>query len=481
MNSIIKTVPNVKKFNDYLFEINKGTSPIMLSGLTDSAKVHMAYSTKFYSEKNICIITYNEMQAKKIMKDLEFFGEKIKFFPKRDVISFDYVAESKDILFKRISVLNKLVKNDKKIIVTTIEAAMQKMITKESLYKNVMKLKVGDNFNLEELKEKLVLLGYERYDLIEGKGQFSVRGGIVDIATSINSGVRIEFWGDEIDSIRKFSISTQRTVQMLEEIEIFPSFEFLLETDVDTVCEKIMDKVYPNSVKEKVQDDVYQIKNGEFLTKIDKYFDCFYEKTNTLLDYLQEDCIIFLDEISKIKARAENITKDNSNLIKDLVGKNKIVPGILTEMKDYFKFSESLENKQVIYLEKQDVGFILLISHILASLTVAYCFRFWKKDKFDINYRETKFNSKLTPMKISDIGEILGNSIKKAISSILLIGGFIVIFSVILSILQTSGILSICSEILYNFRNTKRSFFKYDFWNYRTYKWCKLDSTYCYI
>ncbi len=358
MNSIIKTVPNVKKFNDYLFEINKGTSPIMLSGLTDSAKVHMAYSTKFYSEKNICIITYNEMQAKKIMKDLEFFGEKIKFFPKRDVISFDYVAESKDILFKRISVLNKLVKNDKKIIVTTIEAAMQKMITKESLYKNVMKLKVGDNFNLEELKEKLVLLGYERYDLIEGKGQFSVRGGIVDIATSINSGVRIEFWGDEIDSIRKFSISTQRTVQMLEEIEIFPSFEFLLETDVDTVCEKIMDKVYPNSVKEKVQDDVYQIKNGEFLTKIDKYFDCFYEKTNTLLDYLQEDCIIFLDEISKIKARAENITKDNSNLIKDLVGKNKIVPGILTEMKDYFKFSESLENKQVIYLEKQDVGFV---------------------------------------------------------------------------------------------------------------------------
>lgn len=358
MNSIIKTVPNVKKFNDYLFEINKGTSPIMLSGLTDSAKSHMAYSTKFYSEKPICIITYNEMQAKKIMKDLAFFGEKIKFFPKRDVISFDYVAESKDTLFKRISVLNKLVKNDKKIIVTTIEAAMQKMITKESLYKNVMKLKVGDTFDLETLKEKLVLLGYERYDLIEGKGQFSVRGGIVDIATSVNSGVRIEFWGDEIDSIRKFSIASQRTVQMLEEIEIFPSYEFLLETDVDTVCEKIMDKVYPNSVKEKVQDDVYQIKNGEFLTKIDKYFDCFYEKTNTLLDYLQDDCIIFLDEISKIKARAENITKDNSNLIKDLLDKNKIVPGILTEMKDYLKFSEGLQNKQVVYLEKQDVGFV---------------------------------------------------------------------------------------------------------------------------
>ena len=358
MNSLIKIVPNVKKFNDYLFEVKKGTTPIMLSGLTDVGKVHMAYSTKFYSEKPICIITYNEKKKKKIMKDLAFFGEKVKLFPKRDVISFDYIAESKDTLFKRISVLNKLVKNDKKIIVTTIEAAMQKMITKESLYKHVMNLKVGDTFDLEVLKEKLVLLGYERYDLIEGKGQFSVRGGIVDIATSINSGVRIEFWGDEIDSIRKFSLATQRTVKMLDEIEIFPAYEFLLEKNVDLICKKIEEKNYPNSVKEKVKSDIYDIKNGNFLTKIDKYFDCFYEKTDTLLDYLQEDCIIFIDEIAKIKARAENIAKDNTHLMKDLTEKNKIIPGILTEMNDYIKFSDKLQNKQTIYLEKQDVGFV---------------------------------------------------------------------------------------------------------------------------
>lgn len=97
------------------------------------------------------------------------------------------------------------------------------------------------------------------------------------------------------------------------------------------------------------------------------------------------------------------------------------------------------------------IGIILLISHIIASLLVGYCFRFWKKDKFDINYRENKFNSKLTPLKISDIGEILGNSIKKSISTILLIGGFIVIFSVILSILETAGILTLFAEFLSSF------------------------------
>ena len=158
MNSLVKVMPNFKKFNDYIFDIKKGVNPIMLSGLTDVGKIHMAYSTKFYSEKPVCIITYNEMQAKRIIKDLAFFGETVRLFPKRDVISFDYVAESKDTLFKRISVLNQLVKNDKGIIVTTIEAAMQKMITKESLYKNVMTLKVGDTVDLEVLKEKLVLL-----------------------------------------------------------------------------------------------------------------------------------------------------------------------------------------------------------------------------------------------------------------------------------------------------------------------------------
>ena len=358
MNSLVKVIPNVKKFNDYLFEVKKGTNPMMLSGLTDVGKIHMAYATRFYTEKPICIVTYNELQAKKIVKDLAFFGETVRFFPKRDVISFDYLAESKDTLFKRISVLNNIVKRKNKIIVTTIEAAMQKMITKESLYKNVMHLKVGDFFNLEQLKEKLVLLGYERYDLIEGKGQFSIRGGIVDIATSKNHGVRIEFWGDEIDSIRKFSIASQRTTEMLKEIDIYPSYEFLLETDVNTICERISDKSYIKPIREKVNEDIEQIKNGEFLNKIDRYFDCFYEKSSTLLDYLDNDYIVFLDEIEKIKARAENISKDNEHLIQDLVSKNKLIPGNLIKQEDYLKFSDTLEKKQTIYLEKQDIGFV---------------------------------------------------------------------------------------------------------------------------
>lgn len=103
----------------------------------------------------------------------------------------------------------------------------------------------------------------------------------------------------------------------------------------------------------------------------------------------------------------------------------------------------------IALFKNKRIGIILLVSHIISAFAVGYCFRFWKKDKLDINFCETKFNSKLSPIKISDIGEILGNAIKKSISTILIIGGFVVFFSVILSILENSGILNIISVFLY--------------------------------
>lgn len=351
-------MPNIKKFNDYMFDIKTGKTPMMLSGLTDSGKVHFSYATRFYSEKPICIVTYNELQAKKLIKDLAFFGEKIEYFPKREIITFDYLTESKDRLFDRISVLNHIAEKKTKIIVTTIEAVMQKMITKEKLYQHVMQLKVGDMLNLSDLKEHLISLGYERYDLVEGKGQFSVRGGIIDIATTGTNGIRIELWGDEIDSIRKFNIMSQRTTEMLETAEIFPAYEFLLETDLTTIVQRIVEKDYPEAIQEKVNSDIEQIKAGDYLNKIDKYFDVFYENTSTLLDYLQEDFVIFLDEIEKIKNRVLAIAKDNENLMKDLAEKGKLVPTSLVGRQDFVDFLNKIKEKQTIYLEKQDIGFV---------------------------------------------------------------------------------------------------------------------------
>lgn len=176
MNEDIKILPNFKKFSNYINNVKIGTSPIMLSGLTDVAKVHFAYSTYFYTEKPICIITYNELQAKKLINDLKYFEKDVEYFPKREILGYDFLAESKDISYERINTLNNIYTKKAKIIVTTIEAVSQEIISKKSLYKNIFELKQGDIINLEQIKQKLNELGYERTDLVENLCQYSVRG-----------------------------------------------------------------------------------------------------------------------------------------------------------------------------------------------------------------------------------------------------------------------------------------------------------------
>ena len=351
--ALLKTLPNFKKFKSYINDVKSNITPIMLSGLTDAGKVHFAYATKFYLDLPICIITYNEIQAKKIIKDLKLYEENVYYFPKREVLNFDYLAESKENIYNRIDCLNNIYNQNAKVVVTTIEAVEQPIIPKEILYKNILSLKVSDNYNLNDLKEKLMYLGYERYDLVESKGQFSVRGGIVDIAVSEKTGIRVEFWGDEIDSIRTFDIQNQRSIDMLKNATIYPACEFVLEQSL----EKTINSIIENE-KGYLEEDIELIKSGDYISKVNKYFNNFYSKTQTIIDYLGKDYIIFLDEAGKIKARSENIAKDINSVVENLIEKKKYVPQALTTYIDYIKFMDSIKKKQVIYLEKQDIGFV---------------------------------------------------------------------------------------------------------------------------
>ena len=394
MNDIIKILPNYKKFNSYIEDVKANVNPIMLSGLTDSGKVHFAYSTMFYSEKPICIITYNELQAKKIIKDLEYFTQDINYFPKREIVTYDYLAQSKDNLYSRINTLNNIYKKNAKVIVTTIEAVMQKIISKDALYKNVLKFKIGQTVNLEEIKEKLVSLGYERTEMADSKSQFSIRGGIVDISISERQGVRIELWGDEIDSIRYYDTMSQRSNEKTEEITIYPAYEFVLDKKLDEVIEDVKEK---EEETESLSNDITQIEEGNYLSKIDKYFDSFYEKQEIFLDYLSKDYIIFLDEIGKIKARSENILKDTNNLIKSMVEKKKRVPDSLKSLENYLEILDRIKTKQTIYLEKQDIGFVDKQSMHA------------KRNGYSFSYREVNFFRSSMDLLFEEVQEAAGN------------------------------------------------------------------------
>ena len=403
MNTIISKLQELQKFKQYIQEIEEKNSPITISGLSDVGKIQFAYSTKQSLNRPICIVTYNEIEARKIVKDLSYFTnefEEVLYFPKREIASYDYIAESKDLPYERIEVLNKIQKKKAKIVVTTVEALMQKMITKSSLYKNCLEFKVGKRYSLEEVKQNLILLGYERNDLIEGKGQFSVRGDIIDVALTETKGVRVELWGDEVDSIRNFSISSQRSNEMLDKIEIMPAHEFILEDELKNIVSKIqnnneyIDKVkakgdYRNKIEEIINKDIELIESGDYISKIDKYFNSFYDKTETFLDYLEKDFVILFDELSKIKQRSDNILIENKNLIKALIEKEKYVPDSILNVEpiDYVS-----EDKQVVYLEKQDLG----------AKTIS-------NTKYNFNYRDVKYYKSEIEILIGDLIKALND------------------------------------------------------------------------
>lgn len=355
MNTIIGELGKSNKFVDLSNQIENKKSPISISGLTDVGMVELLSAINQYNKKPILLITYNEIQAKQILEIIENFEkEKAVLFPKKEIVTYDFVAESKDLPYERIETLNKIKDKKNLIIVTTIEALMQKLPPKEILFKNILEFKVGDIYNLEELKKTLVNLGYSRCEFIEGRGQFSVRGGIVDISINETLGVRIEFWGDEVDSIRNFNITSQRSINTLDKIKIYPAHEFVLDNSIEKICKKITKKLTEEKQEEILEQDIEQIKAGNYISKIDKYFNEFYDKQSTLLEYLNDNYLIILDEISKIEARQINILQDNSNLIKNLIEKEKIVPEALENITS-IDLNQLENEKSVIYFEKQDI------------------------------------------------------------------------------------------------------------------------------
>ena len=342
----------MKKFNDYIIDVNKGNFPITLSGLSDSQKAHFIYATRFYTEKPILVVTYNELELKKFKEDMKFFStETVYTYPKKEVIYYDIDTMNKDATMDRINIYTKLYHSESCVVLTTVEALMQKTIQKEKLFSNVIQIEVGKSFLLEELTTKLASIGFERTDMVEGRGQFSVRGGIVDVfPLTTEHPVRIEFWGDEVDSVRLFDVESQRTIEPIQEVNIFPAEEFLVASEeLEKIGDAILEK-YPNAIA-----DVETIKHGNYLSKIDKYFEFFYKETSTLLDYLSKDTVVFLDEPSRIASKCESIEYDNKEFIESFLEKNGIMPSYTKSMYSYLDLNILLENKNLINLERVDI------------------------------------------------------------------------------------------------------------------------------
>lgn len=408
------------KYNEYIGKITKSDSPVLITGLTFASKSFIVGNTisslnkkNNDGQKNIYYyILENELDIEKKKRDIEYFTQGIDIeileFPKKDIRDFDIVSESLEIYIKRMQVFSKILdKNQRRlkkdvVVILSIEAMMQRLLPLNILMKNNISLKKDQEIALDLIIEKLVIMGYKREDVAENMGEFSVKGGILDISTEKEQGIRIEFWGDVITSIRTYSNISQKSLKEKEEALILPLTEYIFEKNIEEIIidikenkyekknkdeiEKILKskkskKIKKNKIFEESLEDIERLTQGETNQLIEKYIDYFYDTKEYLADYILENDYIFLDNYIKLSERSAGVIKEAENQNSGLIEREKLLNQALDNMCIYENILEKISEKKIkyIYLEEEEQK--MLDKYIKKA----------SKNKIDFNFIEYSF------------------------------------------------------------------------------------------
>lgn len=351
MKALTGPLLELGSFRQVLEGIEKGNTPVFATGVIDAAKNHLAYCLKEQTRRPLLFLTYSELRAKEILEDLTFFEKDCVYYPAKDILFYSADVHSMEMNRQRFLVLERLLRGETPVIVASMEALLDKYPKKEVFSTFLLHLKVGEIVEISELTRRLVLMGYERAELVESPGQFTLRGGILDIwSLTAEDAVRIEFWDDEIDSIRSMDAQSQRSVDKLEEAVIFPMREVVYEEEravaaADKIVKEFV-KVLKNfekkgeeegaeRLREHIGEDAERLRAEKTLPVVGAYVDYFYEETVSLLSYLQEETLLIFDEPERIREHMDILMEEYQESVKGRIAQGYLLPGQSRMLYDY--------------------------------------------------------------------------------------------------------------------------------------------------
>ncbi len=331
--------------------------PALVTGLSHIHKSHFISALISKAELHpILVIAESEGEAQKLCLDINAMcgSEKALLYPAKELALGNYEAASREYEHKRIYALNAMIENKCSVVVCSPEAAGQLTIPPEELEKRTVRLTAGDDIPQDELIQKLLSAGYSRADMIEGAGQFSVRGGIVDVfPPSSATPYRIELWGDSIDSISAFDTETQRRTDDLDDICISPASETLFDSR-EVLCEKIeaiakkLRGKYAEGAREKLLDDVSKLRSSVDLHSYDKYFPLCYSSEATVFDYANA---VFICENVTVREVYRGAALQHTEDIRILTEEHHICKGLDRYMLTKGEFISELEARAAVYFD----------------------------------------------------------------------------------------------------------------------------------
>ncbi len=328
--------------NDYNLikaELNGSSvqSSIQVTGAADSGMAHFSAALGSNYKYKV-IVTFSDVRAREIYDDMKSFDPNTFYYPPKDFIFFSADAYGNLIIQQRLDAVSHLISGEEFTLITTIDGLMDRLVPLDLIRKNCIHLSYDDTIDVEELKTALVNSGFERTEQVETAGQFAVRGGIIDIFPMTGDvPYRIELWDDVIDSIRSFDALSQRTIENIDDIVIYPASEYILsQEEIARGIEKIREEA---ALREKTLRESFHTEEAhrlsvcinEFTERLsisrtgvflDSFMTYFYPETMTLPDYFPaEETIFFIDEPGRIEERANTVeTEFRESMINRIEG-----------------------------------------------------------------------------------------------------------------------------------------------------------------
>lgn len=363
LKGLIEPLKNSIEFNNIIDSLKRSISPLGLYGFSDSGRANVLVSIFENMDTSMVIVTQSDMEAKNVYEDIMLYTNEVYYFPAKEIVFYNIDAISGDLRWERLKVIKEILSKKKKIIVTSVESFACRY-TPHKLFKNHnIKIKENDQLDLRELSEKLIESGYERVDAVEGKGQFSLRGGIIDIfPTASNTPYRVELFGDEVESIRSFNVQSQRSIDKVKKIEIFPAKEVILSKEELEFAEKSLihdfeniknsdtDEGRKNKLKNVLNKNLEDLREKSTFETIDSYITYFYKKTETLFDYIK-DAIYVINDVQRCKGKLDSTYLEFEQNFTAFSARGDIFPkqGELLVGRD--ELLEIFESKNIVLLD----------------------------------------------------------------------------------------------------------------------------------
>lgn len=342
--------------------------PVLVSGCTDGAKAHLVSTFKGKKKRGNykIIVTADENKAKEWAENYQFFGGDAIYFPAKDPLFYSADVHGNAIAKERLRGIESIIKGQGGVFILSIDALMDRVVPLSEIKKNRVTISLETELSEQKITKEFTAMGYERTPFVEAAGEFAVRGGIIDIYPfTSDCPYRIELWGEEVDSIRSFDAQSQRSIEEIKSLTVYPATEIVLSEERITAGLKKIQAEYEDlaakfhsafetdkevRLKKEYKRLKEELSELSMLIGVEGYLPYFYDKLVSFLDYFPKDTAVYVDEPQHVEERGKGFYLEFTESMKSRLEAGYLLPSQMETVSCFEEALSRLMKQQTVFL-----------------------------------------------------------------------------------------------------------------------------------